>query len=86
MAAGLPIITTNGPGCRDVVRNGQDGLVVPAGDAEALADSMLRVLHDPTLRNELVRSAQKRAPDFSWDHVVELYLSGYRRVRELLIK
>ena len=78
MAAGLPVITTDGPGCRDIVRNGRDGLVIPAGDTEALAEAMIRVIHEPALRKDLARSALARAPDFSWDHVVDLYLDVYR--------
>ena len=78
MAAGLPIITTDGPGCRDMVRNGRDGLVVNAGDTEALAEAMVRVIHEPVLRNDLANRAHVRAQDFSWDKVVDRYLDVYR--------
>ena len=44
MAAGLPIIVSDAPGCRDVVRHGEDGMMVPARDADALAMSILFLL------------------------------------------
>ncbi len=78
MAAGLPIITTDGPGCRDMVRNGRDGLVVPAGDTDALAEAMILVIHEPELRKDLASRSQVRAQDFSWDTVVDCYLDVYR--------
>ena len=40
MAVGLPIITTNVPGCRETVIDGKNGFLVPAFDAEKLAEKM----------------------------------------------
>jgi len=47
MAMGRPIITTDAPGCRETVREGENGFLVPVGDAEALADAMLRFIRTP---------------------------------------
>ncbi len=47
MAMGRPVITTDVPGCRETVRDGVNGYRVPARDADALADAMLRFLDDP---------------------------------------
>ena len=46
MAVGLPVVTTDVPGCRDLIQDGQTGLLVPVDDAAALAAAMLRLL-DP---------------------------------------
>lgn len=46
-ATGLPIVTTDVPGCRDVVRDGDNGLLVPPRDAHRLADALEAVLRDP---------------------------------------
>ncbi len=43
-AMGLPVITTDTPGCSDLVSNGVNGLICRARDAESLADAMLRVM------------------------------------------
>lgn len=78
MAAGLPVVTTDAPGCRDVIRHGQDGMIVPPGDAAALAAGMERLMREPALRDELRKKSLRRAEDFSWDRVVDRYVSLYR--------
>ena len=45
-ATGLPIVTTDMPGCRDVVKNGWNGLLVPPSDVKALAAALERLLVD----------------------------------------
>ncbi len=80
MAAGLPVITTDAPGCRDVARGGIDAVVAPAGDDAALADAMGRLILEDTTRRDLSRRARKRAADFSWDSVVEQYLALYQKM------
>lgn len=49
MSMGRAIITTDAPGCRETVVEGENGLLVPVGDASALADGMERVLSAPEL-------------------------------------
>lgn len=52
-AAGRPIVTTDVPGCRDVVRHEVNGLLVPPRDAMALASAIRRLLGDPKLRADM---------------------------------
>jgi glycosyltransferase involved in cell wall biosynthesis len=86
MAAGLPVITTDAPGCRDVVRGGRDGLTVPAGNEGALSEAMARLLTEPELAGDLSQRARRRARDFDWESVVDRYLNlyeeGVRRARK----
>lgn len=49
MAMGRPVITTDAPGCRETVREGENGFLVPIRNARALAAAMQRFLDDPTL-------------------------------------
>jgi glycosyltransferase involved in cell wall biosynthesis len=49
MAMGLPVITTNVPGCRETVDHGVNGLLVPVRDVPALAASMLHLIERPEL-------------------------------------
>jgi glycosyltransferase involved in cell wall biosynthesis len=49
MAVGRPIITTDAPGCRETVRNGENGFLVPPRDAGALAEAMIRLAGDQEL-------------------------------------
>lgn len=80
MAAGLPVVTTTAPGCRDVVRKDADGLVVAPGDAPALAEAMARLLDDPDLRADYREKALRRARDFDWEHVADLFEAAFARV------
>jgi glycosyltransferase involved in cell wall biosynthesis len=60
MHFGLPVLTTDAAGCvPDIVRPGENGLVVPAGDVEALAGALDRLLQDSDLRREM--GARSRA-------------------------
>jgi glycosyltransferase involved in cell wall biosynthesis len=52
-AAGRPLVTTDTPGCRDVVRPGKNGLLVPAHDPQALADALKILILDADLRKRL---------------------------------
>lgn len=53
MACGRPIVTTDVPGCRDAVRDGVNGLLVPARDSGALAAALKRLVLDAALRAEM---------------------------------
>lgn len=53
MACGRPVIVTETPGMGDYVRDGHDGLLVPPGDAQALAAAILRVAANPSLGADL---------------------------------
>lgn len=86
MCAGLPVITTDAPGCRDFVREGKDALMVPAGDEAALANAMAEVLTDLRLRESLTQKSLSRAEEFSWERVVQAYRETYADlVREMRI-
>jgi glycosyltransferase involved in cell wall biosynthesis len=74
MAAGVPVIGTNAPGIRDVVRNGETGLLVPVASPQELAEAIRRVMEDSALRHRLVARAQEDVRErFTWDAVIERY-------------
>jgi glycosyltransferase involved in cell wall biosynthesis len=62
-ACGRPILTTNVPGCRSFVRDGQDGMVVPAEDVAALAKALLAFAAAPALTERMGTSARARLID-----------------------
>ena len=62
-ACELPLITTDVPGCREVVNDGVDGLLVPAKDPHALAAAVARLQDQPDLRARLGKAARARALD-----------------------
>jgi glycosyltransferase involved in cell wall biosynthesis len=59
-AAGRPIVATDVPGCRDVVRQGFEGFLVPFGDVEAAAQALVRLAGDRALRLRLGAAANER--------------------------
>lgn len=63
LASGLPIITTNAPGCRDTVVNGTNGIVIAPRDAAALADAIELLARDEALRCEMGRAGRKLAEE-----------------------
>lgn len=60
-ACGLPLVTTDVPGCREVVTDEVDGLLVPVRDAKALARAIARLDSDPLLRRRLGAAARAKA-------------------------
>ncbi len=66
LASGLPVITT--PNAGSVVRDGEEGFVVPIRDVEALMGKMLLLYRDRELRKTMSLKARKRAESFSWEH------------------
>lgn len=78
---GCPSVSTEVGGIPEVMTSGKDGLLVPPGDAAALARGVETLLQDTQLRARLGRSAQRRArTHFSADEIVPQYEALYRRV------
>lgn len=80
MAAGTAIVASALPGYANVARAGRDGLLVPVGDAPALAGALRRVLADDDLAAELVASGRERANHFSMARLAEITVELYERV------
>ena len=62
-AMGKPMVTTDTPGCRDVVDDGVNGLLVPVGDAGALASAIEKLLASFDLREQMGKAARLKALD-----------------------
>ncbi len=78
-ACGRAILTTDVPGCRDLVRNGVEGLVVPPGDAEALAKAILHFTTNPADITRMGEAAHRRVLDgYTEQAVGELVVALYR--------
>jgi glycosyltransferase involved in cell wall biosynthesis len=69
-ACGLPLITTDVPGCREVVSDGVDGLLVPKGDSKALAQAIRRLQENPELARRLGAAARLKARSQFDEHIV----------------
>lgn len=63
MAMGRPIITTDAPGCRETVVDGDNGFLVPVQSVDALVEAMLKFINDPTLAPRMGRRSRQIAED-----------------------
>jgi glycosyltransferase involved in cell wall biosynthesis len=71
MAYGLPCIGVSGEAMSEIIVDGATGVVVPPGDAQELANAMMRLLSDPALRRQWGRAARQRVEStFTWNQVV----------------
>jgi phosphatidylinositol alpha-mannosyltransferase len=76
-AAGTPVVASDIAGYRDVVRDGVDGLLVPRGDATALAEALRDLWHAPERRVAMGRAAAVHAQRYAWPHVAREVLDAY---------
>ncbi|MDP1847447.1 MAG: glycosyltransferase family 4 protein, partial [Solirubrobacteraceae bacterium] len=76
-AAGTPVVASDIAGYRDVVSDGVNGVLVPRGDATALAEVLRDLALDPARRAELAAAAAEAAPRYAWPRVAAEVLSAY---------
>lgn len=80
-ASGLPVVATDIRGCRQVVRDGQTGLLVPVRDAAALADAIARLAAHPAERERMGAAASATArAEFDQQRVIDITLATYTRL------
>jgi phosphatidylinositol alpha-mannosyltransferase len=78
-AASTPVIASDIPGYRDVACDGRDSLLVPPGDALALAEALRALALDPDRRASMAAAAREHAVRFSWTHVAEEIVDVYEQ-------
>ena len=76
-ACGRPIVTTDVPGCRDVVQHYVNGMLVPAKNSDVLAHTIRVLLANSALRARMGDAGRKIAAHFSQDIVIEKTLARY---------
>jgi glycosyltransferase involved in cell wall biosynthesis len=81
-ASARAIVATDLPGCRRVVRHGDTGLLVRAGDPEQLADAIETLVRDAALRSRMGAAGRRRtAALFDESVIATKYLALYDRLR-----
>lgn len=77
-SCGRPIVATDSPGCREIVRRGVNGLLIPLRDVSALADAIKTLLDDPDLRSRMGAAGRQIVKEeFTIEAVVEATLDVY---------
>jgi D-inositol-3-phosphate glycosyltransferase len=80
MACGTPVIASRVGGLQQTVEDGVTGFLVPAGDEDALAQNLQRILSDRGLRQRLAANARHRAQDYTWQKVAARIAEVYEEL------
>jgi glycosyltransferase involved in cell wall biosynthesis len=82
MAAGLAVVSTDAPGCRDVVEPGVNGLRAVAGDEVSFTQELQKLLEDSTLRTDLAVRGRRFAEGYGWESVARQYEAMFTGLAE----
>jgi len=80
MAAGKPVVASNIDGYANVMTNGVEGLLVPPKDDNQLAQALISLLADESLRRQMGAKGRLKAMEYSWNHIAQGVLDYYMRV------
>jgi glycosyltransferase involved in cell wall biosynthesis len=80
-AMGLPSVVTNIRGCRQTVEHDVTGLMIPLRDPGSLADAIVKLASDPTLRARMGRAAREKAlREFDENRIIEMIIAAYQQL------
>lgn len=80
-AAGVPVVVTDAGGSREAVQHEETGLVVPKRRPDLLAEALLRLLHNPDLRQRMGKAEQRRArQEFARERMIERIVAVYDEI------
>ena len=79
MAAGLPVVVTDIPGSRDIVKNEINGLIVPHSDPNELARAIIRILNEKGFSEKILKNAKAESKKYDWRAIAKKYLSVYEK-------
>ncbi|MBM4437938.1 MAG: glycosyltransferase family 4 protein [Actinobacteria bacterium] len=82
MAAGVPVVASDIPGFRSVLRDGEGAILVPPKDHVALARNLMRLIDNAAKRARMAEFGHRRAQDFAWDKIATRILDYYAEVRD----
>ena len=77
MAAGKPIVASNIEGYASVMTHSAEGLLVPPKDKESLAQALITLMTDESLRQQMGARGRLKALDYGWEHIAQRVLNYY---------
>ncbi len=80
MAAGKPVVASNIPGYASVLTDGVEGILVPPKDEKALAQALISLMTDQSLRQQMGTKGKVKAAKYSWERVAQRVLDCYAEV------
>jgi phosphatidylinositol alpha-mannosyltransferase len=78
LASGTTVVASDIAGYRDVITDGLDGVLVPPSDAQALAEALRDLYHEPERRRDLAQIAASTVQRFAWEHVAREVMESYK--------
>jgi glycosyltransferase involved in cell wall biosynthesis len=79
-ASGLPVVGTSGSGIAEAILDGETGFLVPQNDADALAEAIIRLLSDDTLRAQMGAAGRQHAQDMDWSSIATRLIAEYNKL------
>jgi Glycosyltransferase len=80
MASGVPVVAAYNEGYINVIKDGENGILVNVKDPNNYAEALLKVLRDGSLRRKIIENGLKTAKEYSWEKVAERIEGVYLRV------
>lgn len=81
MALGIPVVSTNSAGPKEIIENNKNGILVPSGNKDLLAEAILKILENPDFARKLSEEGLKRAQDFT----IEKSAVAYEKIFQKLL-
>lgn len=83
MALGMPIVATDVGGTRELLTEGENGLIIKVGDYADIAEKIEYLLQNPDLKEKMGKASRERAEKMSWENVAKQYHEAYVETRNL---
>lgn len=80
MAVGKPVVASNIEGYAGVLNHGVEGLLVPPKNVEKLAQALISLMTDESLRQQMGAKGRLKAAEYDWEHIAQRVLNYYLRV------
>jgi glycosyltransferase involved in cell wall biosynthesis len=82
LACGCALVSTDCGGAADIIEHGRGGLIVPVGDADAMVQSVLRLLDDAALRKRFVAASSETLENFTWPRAIDAFEHAITAIAE----
>ncbi len=80
MAAGLPVLSTDVSGSRDVIKNNVNGFITPVGDDRSMSEAMLTVAGDAALTKKISETNRETSKEYDFEVMVNKYMDLYYKL------
>jgi len=82
MACETPVVATRVGGIPEIVKDGENGLLVPPKDPDALADAIIYLLENEDVRKKMGKNAREKVKNYSWERIAEMTEEVYKSLIE----